>query len=195
MRPLLIIVLVILSSCSRDLERSIFIKDPEFPELPKYSEWGLNTFGVYIDRVPFISNDVDRPAKVILYDEKLSFTLAGDRHGVYFSPSNLSLNFVFSPAQNVEDYVGLVQLHDTSWDLTDENMLVIFSEAANTDTLKILNGTLKFTRAQHLFVDKVSEEAILSGTFEFQANYNGTFTTFSNGRFDVGISKNNFYRP
>jgi hypothetical protein len=112
-----------------------------------------------------------------------------------YSPSNLSLNFVFSPAQNVEDYIGLVQLHDTSWDLTDENMLVIFSEAANTDTLKILNGTLKFTRAQHLFVDKVSEEAILSGTFEFQANYNETFTTFSNGRFDVGISKNNFYRP
>ena len=43
--------------CSREynLEQTIFIYDPEFQDLPIYSEWGYNTFGAYYDREAFIS--------------------------------------------------------------------------------------------------------------------------------------------
>jgi len=47
-----LIISSLLVSCSRDsdfyLQQSIFIEDPLNPGLPIYSEWGYNTFGVFV---------------------------------------------------------------------------------------------------------------------------------------------------
>ena len=49
-------------------------------------------------------------------------------------------------------------------------------------------------RAQHLLVDEVPQEVILSGVFEFQAMVNGMPVTVSEGRFDVGVDESNFFK-
>jgi hypothetical protein len=60
-------------------------------------------------------------------------------------------------------------------------------------TANILSGELTFKRAQNLLVDEKQVEVILSGYFEFKALIDNEPVTISNGRFDVGISPDNFY--
>jgi len=43
-------------------------------------------------------------------------------------------------------------------------------------------------------VDKVLTESILSGTFNFKTFINAEPVSISNGRFDVGIGSENFYK-
>lgn len=66
-----------MASCSMDdveLSRTVFIEDRTSPGLPVYSEWGYNTFGAYIDRVPFVSGE-EEPAKVYVNSDTLHFFL------------------------------------------------------------------------------------------------------------------------
>ena len=68
-----------MASCSMDdveLSRSVFIPDRTSPGLPEYSEWGYNTFGAYIDRVPFVSGE-EEPAKIYVNSDTLHFFLKG----------------------------------------------------------------------------------------------------------------------
>lgn len=58
---------------------------------------------------------------------------------------------------------------------------------------EILEGELNFKRVQILQVDKKVVEAILSGYFDLKAIINGKPITVSDGRFDVGIGRDNFY--
>ena len=80
-----IIVLLLVFACSSDtaLKKSIYIPDEEFPELPKYSEWGYNTFGAYYDRQAFTSTSEDVPVKVINKAGKTSFVFAGRKGPKY----------------------------------------------------------------------------------------------------------------
>ena len=43
---------IILASCSKEfeLDKSVFIPDKDYPDLPAYTEWGYNTFGALYDR-------------------------------------------------------------------------------------------------------------------------------------------------
>jgi hypothetical protein len=59
---------------------------------------------------------------------------------------------------------------------------------------EIIGGTLHFKRVQNLLVDKKQVEVILSGTFEYQALMNDVPFSVSEGRFDVAVGKDNFYR-
>lgn len=189
------ILLVLLSACIEpDLQRSIFMPDPEFPELPVYTEWGYNTFGAYFDRQPFISNDAETPIKIIEETGKTSFRFTGQKglsnHG---TGEPFSISFLL-PDLQPETYEDLMVLHNSSWNLAGENTLVIVNEGTLQDTIDILNGNLKFRRAQYLVVDLQAEEVILSGVFEFQAIRDGVPVTVSNGRFDVGVAEHNFFR-
>lgn len=199
-------VLLIFAGCQKEneLKKSILIYDPENIELPAYSEWGYNTFGAYYDREIFISNNDVVPAKVVVSDTLMSFVLDGQIHepGHYFDNEyyyyqdnagemKIAFNLSgFSP----ENYSNLTLLNDTSLDLKNPLYKVIIS----IDTLKypaeIISGELKFKRAQNLLVDKEQVEVILSGYFEFKAFVNAEAITISSGRFDVGISPDNFYK-
>jgi hypothetical protein len=183
-------------ACSKEneLKKSVFVYDKEFLDLPAYSEWGYNTFGAYYDRTPFISNNTIVPAKVIVQNNAMSFILAGPKQSEnYYSNSEMSMTFKmpgFAPA----DYSDLLQLNDTVIDLSKSPYQVLVSIDTANYTAAILSGELKFKRVQNLLVDKKQVEVILSGYFEFKALINNKPITVSDGRFDVGISSDNFYR-
>ena len=191
------VILIIFTGCTKDeLSKSVFLEDPANPGLPAYSEWGYNTFGCYYDRDVFVSNNTLVPAKVIVSNDTMSFILDGQDEGnynnYYYGYKHMAMTFKlpgFSPAQ----YTGLIVLNDTTLNLQNP----LYQVTITLDTTKyiatILSGDLNFKRAQNLQVDKNPIEVILSGYFDFKALVNGSPVTFSNGRFDVGISPDNFY--
>ncbi len=192
-----IILILSAASCSKDyeLDKSVLIPDKDYPDLPAYTEWGYNTFGALYDREPFLYNP-GVPVKVINSGGKTSFTLKGHKgtSGYYYSNDNsLSLTFDligFLPLS----YSDLISLNDTIIDLTNPLCKVsLLSDTVKWD-VKILNGSLNFKRAQNLIIDKQQAEVILSGTFEFQALINNEPTSVTAGRFDDGISFDNFFK-
>lgn len=188
--------ILIFLACSKEneLKKSVFVYDKEFVDLPAYSEWGYNTFGAYYDRTPFVSNNWTVPAKIIVQNNAMSLVLAGYKPSEnYYSNSEMTLTFRmpgFAPA----DYTGLLLLNDSVLDLSKPVYQVLVSIDTANYTAAILNGELKFKRVQNLLVDKKQVEVILSGYFEFKALINNKPITVSDGRFDVGISSDNFYR-
>jgi hypothetical protein len=192
------VIAVLLTSCSKEneLKESVFIYDPENFDLPEYSEWGYNTFGAYYDREIFVSNDEAVPAKITVSDTSLSFLLEGEKrtddYNSYYNNSNMLLTFTL-PGSLPEQFADLAMFNDSIIDLADAACQVFVT----IDTMKyeadILEGELNFKRVQILQVDKMLVEAILSGYFDFKAIINGKPITVSDGRFDVGIGRDNFY--
>ena len=205
---ILSIIFVVFAACKKEseLKKSVFMEDPDNEGLPAYSEWGYNTFGAYYDREIFVSNNEVVPSKVIVSNSTMSFILDGQQ-GIpdeyyyhYYYKSNfksyytaMSMTFKLSNFLP-SDYSNLAIFNDTTLDLTNPSNQVTVSIDTNKYTANILSGTLTFKRAQNLKVDKQPIEVILSGYFEFKAIINNKPVTISEGRFDVGIGPDNFYK-
>ena len=184
------ILFIFSGGCSTDyqLHRSVFINDKNNPGLPEYSEWGYNTFGTYIDRKVFVSDEYNQPGKIIINNDSCHLLLSGRSN-----TENISLEFAFkgySPA----DYSGLISLNNTTFDLKGKDCIVLLNDSKGSRKLTVYEGSLFFKRVQKLYVDKVLTESILSGTFDFKTIINGEPVTFSNGRFDLGIGNDNFFK-
>jgi hypothetical protein len=67
------------------------------------------------------------------------------------------------------------------------------SKDKDSTTLNIVEGELHFKRAQLLSIDDQLNRVILSGTFDLRFLQSDFPTYISDGRFDVGITKNYFY--
>jgi hypothetical protein len=189
-----ILALALLAGCKKenDLEKSVFLSDPEFKDLPAYSEWGYNTFGAYYDRQTFVSNDRLTPAKVMISGESMSFILDGQIGQDYYSYTEMTMIFKLS-GLHYSQYGDLVELNDSIIDLKNPAcQLSVLIDTTKYPT-EILSGTMFFKRAQKLQVDKQAVETILSGYFEFRALIGGKPVTVSEGRFDVGIGLDNFF--
>jgi hypothetical protein len=192
-------ILVLFSSCEQDndLKESIMIYDTDFTDLPVYSEWGYNTFGAYYDREVFISNDNKVPVKVIVTNNETSFVFTGRKgSSSYYYGDNKEMVMTFkmkdfAPAS----YKDILVLNDTILDLKNPAYTIILSINNVKDTVEILSGEFHFKRAQNLIVDKKQIEVILSGYFSFKARVfdEELPITVSEGRFDVGISSDNYY--
>ena len=186
---------LLFGACTSDyeLDRPVFIDDEIYPGLPAYTEWGYNSFGVYIDRRPFTSSNWDLPVKVIAKDRTLQFQLRGNMS--YYSMNSYSWNALtfFIKGLSMEDYKDLLYLHEQTFDLTSDNCQVTLERDGMTYELPILSGALNFKRAQHLYIDKQSQQVILSGTFNFKTIIEEEPITASEGRFDLGIGDDNFY--
>lgn len=177
-------------SCSdSNLQKSIFIPDPDFHDLPKYSEWGYNTFGCYYDRAAFISDDVNVPVKVITTNGQTFFVFTG--HKGTSNPFSITLSLSkFTPST----YADLVSLDNSFIYLTNADFSVTITENNQTVPATAISGGFYFKRAQNLLVDDKPEEVILSGTFEFQLLIDQVPVSITNGRFDVGVSNSNFFK-
>jgi hypothetical protein len=181
-----------------ELRQSVYINDPENIDLPAYSEWGYNTFGAYYDREIFVSNNELVPAKILVTGSTFSFFLNGQLgasgygYGYYYDYSEMLISFTLSGFLP-EHYADLAQLNDSVIDLTNSACQVYITIDTMKYTADVLEGELDFNRVQILQVDKLQVEAILSGFFDFKALINGKPVTISDGRFDVGISNDNFY--
>jgi len=188
---LLALLIAILNSCSNDdlyLEESIFIEDPEVPELPIYSELGYNTFGVRCDRETITNNDYDYPLTVVVEDGKTYFVFKGEKNNYTEYDFSIVLND-FLPS----DEYDLLNLDDTSINLDGDNVELIIKESGDLKSVEVLSGEFKFSKAQYLLVDEVNKGVILSGVFEFKALVDGEPSAFSYGRFDVIVGYSNFF--
>ncbi|HLO59876.1 MAG TPA: hypothetical protein VK179_14105 [Bacteroidales bacterium] len=193
-----ILISLVLTSCMKDneLKKSVYINDPENFELPAYSEWGYNTFGAYYDRELFVYSDELVPAKIIVSDTASTFLLDGHKgpSGYYYDGyPEMMVSFRFS-GFTPEDYADLALLNDSVIDLENPACHVSVTIDTTIYPAEILEGELNFKRVQILKVDNQLVEAILSGYFDFKAIINNKPVTISDGRFDVGIGPDNFYR-
>lgn len=190
---IIILATLVVLSCRKEsqLKKSVLVYDQELTDLPAYSEWGYNTFGAYYDRDLFMSDSHIVPVKVLVTNNEMSFNLYG--HYVsqdWVKPMTLTFTFPrFTPL----NYTDLIVFNDTTFNLKDTTCKVIFTLDTTNYKPAIISGELNFKRAQNLKVDKKQIEVILSGYFDFKAIINGKPITVSDGRFDLGISQDNFY--
>jgi hypothetical protein len=182
---------ILIQGCSKDyeLEKTIFYPDPEFPDLPIYSEWGYNTFGAYYDRQVFTSTKDIVPLKVIVKDGITSFRFSG-RLGY---SKEMTLTFTMNDFQPAI-YQDLIALDKKTINLKEPAYGVQIKIDGKVQQMYLLGGKIDFVKAQNLIVDKKPEQVILSGTFEFQIVIDDEPFTISRGRFDQGISYDNFFR-
>jgi hypothetical protein len=187
-----IVVAIGCNDAERELQRSVYIQDPDAPGLPLYTEWGYNTFGAYYDRTAWNSNYVNTPAKVTFVDGVTTLMLDGDlaEDGYYSRSMELRITL---PDITPATFSDLVQLHNTAFDLTDPAMQVTLVLDGQAFTPQVLEGSFEFVRAQSLLVDDAPIEVILSGRFDLKFANGVEPVTISDGRFDVGIGQNNFY--
>lgn len=183
-----------LTACSEDsdLEGVIWIDDAEYDGLPAYTELGYNSFGAYVNNRTFSSGKhYDESKMQFRSDENtLTFTLKSPEYYSYYSTFH-TLSFTF-PYKHITKYTELKSLNNKTIDLADTSVIVsatIYTDENNYDnvTLNIEKGTLHFKHSQMLFVDEDMVEAIVSGTFEFDATAsNSTAYEVRHGRFDMG---------
>ena len=194
-----IIIIAIMAGCSKEYElrKSVFIADPDFSELPAYTEWGYNTFGAFYDRQLFLYSEQEVPGKVICTGGTTTFVLKGQKnsYGYYYWDDANEMSVTFDlPLIQPAVYSDLINLNKIKFDLTGEGCRVSIHMDGETFEPQILQGELEFKKAQQLFVDTQLTEVILSGLFSFQALVNGEPISVSEGRFDVGIGSDNFFK-
>lgn len=185
------IVALLLSSCmtedSYTLSKPVFIQDTEYPGLPIYSEWGYNTFGVYIDGQAFTSTYSLLPLKVIVNSDTLHLIFKGEMGGSFES---LKFSFVGYPLASFSDFKTL---NKTTIDLKTANCIVTLANNNTSEVLRITEGKFQFLRVQDLYVDKVFTKTIISGRFNFKTFFGNEPTSISYGRFDIGVGEDNFF--
>ena len=186
----LILVIIIFNSCEKeyDLTTSVFIEDEVHEGLPKYSEWGYNTFGIYYGRQPFISNSQVVPFTVYVQENTTNFIFQGTFG--YSSSAVLKIKF---PGMTFNRYQDMMTLDGSKVNFKDAGARVTFTVNDQEQYLDIINGEMEFKRLQRLFVDDEMEQLILSGTFSFSILDDEIPISFSFGRFDFGISELNFF--
>ena len=196
-----IIISFIITSCTDDydLEKSVFIYDSEYKNLPEYSEWGYNTFGAYYDRKVFVSNDSEIPLKIISTNNSTSFIFKGqlnNQSSSYYSSGYYDADMTMKLTLNnysVLTYNQLIELNDSIINLNSSDCAITLIIDNDTLPTTILNGEFEFKKVQNLLVDNEPIEVILSGLFDFQVLIGDEPTSISNGRFDIGIGESNFY--
>ena len=202
------IIASIITACSSydSLENnSIWIDDPDDYCLPKYSEWGYNTFGAQMGRIYFISSWRDNPCTMEWHadDSTLELTMNGCQifkdelmeTGYIRYRDEMSLTIIFPCDSAINCCKKLYRLNGKTFDLTDPAIKVLVKNKDNAPELvsDIRSGELYFKRVQMLYVDDIFEEAIVSGTFDIRYVKNGEKCWLTNGRFDLGITPNLFW--
>lgn len=187
---IMVLMIALFASCAEsdfEISQSVFIQDYDYPGLPIYSEWGYNTFGMYLDRGTFVSSNESFPVKIIVNPDTFNITFSGKYNG---SPASLRIALMgYAPT----DYIQLIELNDSIVNLKDDNCMVTLTHDGRTSVLKIIDGRLIFKRTQSLYIDKEFIKTILSGKIEFKTFMNNQPVAITNGRFDLGIGYENFY--
>jgi hypothetical protein len=170
-----------------DLQRPIFVRDINNPDLPQYSEWGYNTFGAYFNDDVFVSSDyLWEPASVIQGDTAMILSFHGEKRSKTIDTTDVIMYFTITRSSTrYEEF--LFSLNDSVIDLSKSSTSVLIMSDTTLYPVVINNGELHFKRVQNLIVDMQPMETIFSGTFEFQGMMNGSALDVTLGRFDVGV--------
>jgi hypothetical protein len=191
MKPYMFIFAVffcLLSSCRIDpLDRTVFIPDPTDPYLPAYTEWGYNSFGAIHERNYFVSSERIVPCKIVYRDGMLEFSLAGWHDHL----RDAELIFSFPVSSKIEHPGDLYILHGSIIDLKGNDVSVRWRQ--HDQHLEEVSGYLHFRRFQLLLVDGRFNRIILSGVFNVNFLSYGRPESISHGRFDLGITCDDFW--
>jgi hypothetical protein len=189
----LFLLVALLGGCieDNDLNRTIFVRDKNHPDLPQYSEWGYNTFGAYINGDVFISGDDNwNPSGVSFNDTSMILSFQGEKIVNKADTSDMSLIFSI-PGDPQHDSQYLHGLDNMAIDLAEIPAQVLIGYGQATYPVVVNEGVLYIRRVQNLVVDNAHEETILSGTFSFEGIMAGQPVNVTLGRFDVGIANYN----
>lgn len=190
---LIILIASIITSCSKETELtdSIYVADQEDPNLPAYTEWGYNTFGVIWERKYFTYSTSEIPLKITKNNDSISFLFQGINSTNY---EYMGLRFTYIDG-HINDYLDFLSYQDHSVNFIYDTVKVeLLQQNMEPKTLNILDGTLHFKRAQTLFIDdREEEQIILSGTFSLKFLDNAIPESMTGGRFDFGINDDIFY--
>ncbi len=200
-------VAALFSACEDNLERSIWLSDPDDIGLPQYTEWGYNTFGAKMDDLYFVSYSRETPCSMEWHsiDSTLELTMTGwvapqdYVSGFEYIPQKdyMSLSITFPCDSVIDSQERLYLLNGRAIDLTDTTVRVSISRydmiMIEHEVTDIRSGELCFKRVQNLYVDNKYEEAIISGTFDIHYVKDGEKIWLSDGRFDLGITNKIFW--
>ncbi|MBP5667855.1 MAG: hypothetical protein J6X32_06885 [Salinivirgaceae bacterium] len=199
----------LLASCEKydHIDNSIWINDPDDICLPKYSEWGYNTFGAVMGRRSyFVSSWLETPCSMEWHnnDSTLEFTMngckaykatvSGSEYRAY-DDDDMSLTIIFPRDSIIDSCQKLYLLNGERIILTNPAIKILVKNGDNAPELvtDIRSGELFFKRVQMLYIDEKFEEAIVSGTFEIRYVKNGEKCELTDGRFDLGITPKLFW--
>lgn len=188
---LLWLIAVSLFSCKNDpMDRTVFIPDSEDPELPAYTEWGYNSFGAKYERDYFIATNYTVPSKILHKNSNVEFILSGVTQHNW---EEMSMTFIF-PFETIAHFTNLIKLNDVNINLADTECTVKLIQDTTETTLSVVNGNLHFKRTQLLRIDDEVDRVILSGVFNVTFLKDDVPASISNGRFDLGITRDLFYK-
>jgi len=191
------LICIIMAACSvapSELDRTIFVPDPDDYNLPAYTEWGYNSFGAVIERDYFVVSQSIIPCKILYQNGTLLMEISGILKSN--STTNMSLSFNFPSDVVCNKYDDLLFLNQKTIDLTAADCVVTMKVGnANADTLQVTGGELYFKHVQLLSIEDTPNRVILSGTFFVQYLKDGVVfpVTIKDGRFDFGITNEFFY--
>lgn len=185
-------------------ERTIYVPDPNDEELPAYTELGYNSFGAKYDRNYFAVNSGIEPCQFILTaDGDVNFVLKGmvsdygmDNGYYSLSEKKMELSFRWKTTDKIKTYQDLFLLNKKEFDLTDGTCQVFMTLNDSVSTeIKPDAGSLIFSRAQLVFIDKKIKTAIVSGYFsmKYLDVDKDEIHNIKEGRFDLGVADRNFY--
>jgi hypothetical protein len=170
-----------------DLQRSIFVRDIRYPDLPQYSEWGYNTFGAFINEDVFVSGaELWEPASVMQNDTAMILSFHGEKRSRGKDTTDMIMYFTITRSSPVYAEF-LSSLNDSVLDLSAASNQVQIVSDNSLYPVTITSGELHFKRVQNLVVDMDPMETIFSGTFEFEGIMDGMPVSVTLGRFDVGV--------
>ena len=201
---LMVLQMGLLTSCDDDddslMNEATWIADPENYSLPKYSEWGYNTFGCVVNGLVFRSNmdlhsDMERPLTITEHeDQRLTFRFQTSEWDYYDTRfiNEMTIDF---PWDRIDGHPDLVSLDSVVIDLADEDVVVTIGtrtlserDAVTCDTVEVDRGELEIQRVQLMYVDYEFYRTVVSGTFGLSGRTKYKSCDITQGRFDVGIS-------
>ncbi|MBP5589751.1 MAG: hypothetical protein J6X26_04370 [Bacteroidales bacterium] len=138
------------------------------------------------------------PGKILVQDGNTSFILTGYLRNP--ERKKISVSFTFLNME-FDKYEDLLSLDNLSFDLSDTTSCRVTVEKNEEEGeggedlyVEKASGFITFKKAQRLIVDKEMVEIILAGEFELQVIMNDKPSKFTDGRFDIGVGKYNFFR-
>ncbi len=193
----IVLLILVLPACSLrpELEESVFKPDPAYPDLPRYSEWGYNTFGAYYNKQPFVSltrQKYPNAVEIEVEGDTIYFSLSGQWKSNSFGTVLQTMTIRFT-GYRAKSFADLDILNGVTLDLTSPSSSIdmpldpvppLYTSAA---VAKVNSGTFVIRRAQRLYLDDVLQETILSGEFQFEGTLLNEPFSVTNGRFDLGI--------
>ncbi|MBV4358552.1 hypothetical protein [Pinibacter aurantiacus] len=182
---ILLTTLFFFCACTRTIGTkdlgTVLVPDPADPQLPVYSETGLNTLGAYYNNGLWTSSSNGSGYIVVGY--KADSIVIGLRA----APGLFQLKFLI-PKHTVGTLEDLVFLNDSTFDLSNNDYKV----KIDTGLINVQSGSLSIKRCRKLVINNAVSGVIISGTFDLSGTRSNGPVILRKGRFDLVVGKDRF---